>query len=780
MREKILKIINENNRKLNPKEIMDMIKENSTVDELRELIHELDLLCRDGILRCASGNTYIKNDLLIGTVDLHEKGNAHIILKDQDDIFIPKDQMKGAMDKDTVAIEITNKNKNEGRIVKILKRSLGTGVGEAINDNGHIYIKLLSELPYEVVIDEDENINLVDGLLVHLNYVKDLGKRKVLAKIDYVIGHKNAAGKDTQIALIASEFGRRLDFPEEVLEEAKKFKVSLSPEEVEEALKDGRIDLRGETITTIDGKDTKDIDDAVNTIFLPNGNYQETVSIADVSNYVKMGSAIWKYAEFKGNSDYLGNKVGPMLPIELSNGICSLNPNEDRFSVTVQYELDHSGNVINPNVFLSVIRSKQKMNYDAVQDIIDGKYTEDTENYVTLKYTVKPNETIHDIAFKYGITTNDLLEYNKEEDFKEGKEVNIPTRNVVLNYYVTSKIMAAALKRRGKLDFDGREVKHIFDENDNVIDIKPRVQRPAEQLIENKMIYANEAFAAFMVDKLSKISSNMIPFVFRTHGNPNPKKIEEFINMLSIYGINLPFNIDPENVSSKQIAEILDFLRDKSNYTAFSNKLLRCMQKARYTVENYGHFGVGSKLYCHYTSPIRRMADLLVHTLFKVFIVEKNHDTNTLRFWGNYLNDMCEKISMCEQDAEKCEYAVDDYLNATYMENKLGYLYEATVDGLLPSGFFASTDNFVEGRVDYFLNEEDAKNIMTMNDPEEIYKYVEENKKVFSGFYDYNEKMFGYSRNGRMYLRYGDRVLLCCTGAYPERREIDFTLVKKA
>ena len=174
------------------------------------------------------------------------------------------------------------------------------------------------------------------------------------------------------------------------------------------------------------------------------------------------------------------------------------------------------------------------------------------------------------------------------------------------------------------------------------------------------------------------------------------------------------------------------------------------------------------------------MADLLVHTLFKVFIVEKNHDTNTLRFWGNYLNDMCEKISMCEQDAEKCEYAVDDYLNATYMENKLGYLYEATVDGLLPSGFFASTDNFVEGRVDYFLNEEDAKNIMTMNDPEEIYKYVEENKKVFSGFYDYNEKMFGYSRNGRMYLRYGDRVLLCCTGAYPERREIDFTLVKKA
>ena len=781
MREEILNVISNNNQKLNPVDILNLIKPNNTVDDLRELIHELDLMCRDGILRCASGNTYILNDLLVGTVDLHEKGNAHIIIPNHDDVFIPKDQLKGACNNDTVSIEITSKDRNEGKVVNVLKRSLGRSIGEVINDNGHIYVKPLDEnLPYDVEVDiESTNENLVDGLIVHLNYVRDLGKRRVLAGIDYVIGHKNAAGKETEIAIIASEFGRRLDFPKEVLEEAKHFKVNLTTDEVDEAIKDGRVDLRGETITTIDGKDTKDIDDAVNTIILPNGNYLETVAIADVSNYVKMGSAIWKYAEEKGNSDYLGNKVGPMLPIELSNGICSLNPNEDRFAVTVQYELDHSGKVINPKVFLAVIKSKQKMNYDAVQDIIEDKYTEDTENYTTLKYTLKDGETLEDVAFKYGITVEELMSVNQNIDAKNGSEINIPTRSVIKNYYVTSKIMGSALERRGKVNFDGRECKHIFDENDKVIDIIPRVQREAEQLIEHKMIYANEAFATFMVNKLSEVISGMVPFVFRTHGNPNPKKIEEFLDMLNVYGISVPINIDPNNVSSKNIADLLEHLKDKSNYSAFSDKLLRCMQKAKYTPENYGHFGIASPLYCHFTSPIRRMADLLVHTIFRVFIVEENHDSNTLKFWGNYLNTICEKISECEVDAEKCEYAVDDYLNATYMEDKIGDMFEATVDGLLPSGFFARTDNFVEGRVDFFLTESEAKELLELEDPEEIAAYVEEHKKVFSGYYDYNEKLYGYSRNGKMYLRYGDRVLVCCIGSYPERREVDFALVRK-
>ncbi len=779
MRDKILEIIKKENRKLNPKEILDLIKENGTVDELRSLIHELDLMCRDGILRTSSGYTYVMNDLIVGVMDAHEKGNGHVIIKDGDDVFIPRNHMKNACDKDTVAIEITDKKKNEGRVVRVLKRSLGKSIGEVINDNGNIYVKPLDEtLPYEVEVDTGD-FNLVDGLLVHLTYDHDITKGRVLARVDSIICHKNAPGKTSEIAIIASEFGRRLDFPEDVLEEAKQFKTSLSEEEVNEGLKQGRVDLRGETITTIDGKDTKDIDDAINTIMLPNGNYEETVAIADVSHYVKMGSAIWKYAEYKGNSDYLGNKVGPMLPVELSNGICSLNPNEDRFALCVKYEIDHAGNRINPRIFMAVIKSKKKMNYDAVQDIIDGKETEDTKDYTTIKYTVKENETIDDIAFKYVTTREELLKYNKIEDFKKGIEVNIPLRVVIKNYNVTSRIMADALRRRGKIDFDGKEPKYIFDENDNVIDIKPRVQREAEELIENKMIYANEAFADVMVQKLSSICGDMIPFVFRTHGEPNPIKIKEFMDMLSAYGINIPVRIDPDNVSSKNIAELLDALKDKSNFTAFSNKLLRCMQKARYTVENYGHFGIASKNYCHYTSPIRRMADLLVHTLFKVFIQEENHDPSTLKYWANYLNTICEQISECEQDAEKCEYAVNDFLNATYLQDKIGTQYEAVVDGLMPSGFFAKTDNFIDGRVDFFLDEDKAKELLEITDPEEAGIFIEQNKKPFVGYYDYNEKLYGYSRNGKMYLRYGDKILVSCIGAYPERREVDFALIRK-
>ena len=203
------------------------------------------------------------------------------------------------------------------------------------------------------------------------------------------------------------------------------------------------------------------------------------------------------------------------------------------------------------------------------------------------------------------------------------------------------------------------------------------------------------------------------------------------------------------------------------------------MQKARYTPENYGHFGVASQNYCHYTSPIRRMADLLVHTIYKVFVKEKNHDPATLKYWADYLNTVCEHISECEVEAENCERAVDDYLNATYLENRIGTQFEANVADIFPGGFFVRTDNFIDGRVDFCLDDNDAKELLTITDPEEAAKFIEKNKKQFIGYCDYNEKMYGYTRNGRVYLRFGDRVLVSCIGAYPDRREVDFALIRK-
>ena len=781
MREKILEIIERENRNLNPIEIVNMLYKNSTVEDYRKVMDELDSLCRDGILRQTAGNAYKKNELITGVLDMHEKGNAHLLVKDGQDIFIAKNNMKGATDKDTVLVDYVNKEKSEGKVVRVLKRSLGRSLAEVVDIDGvYKIVPLDKELPYEVVVDIDNtDFSLVDGLIVHIDYVKDLSKGKVLAKIDRVIGHKNAPGNDTEIAMIASEFGVSVQVPEDAQEEAKKFPKKLDPIEIEKEIKLGRRDLRGDPTTTMDGKDTKDIDDAVQDEICPNANYQSTIDIADVSYYVKMGSAIWKYAESKGNSDYLANKVGPMLPIELSNGICSLNPNEDRYAVSCRLEIDHSGRIVNQDVFLSVIRSKKKMNYDAVQDIIEGKETEDTKDYTTIKYTVKENETIDDIAFKNCITPERLLEFNKPEDFKPGNEVNLPISDIIKLMYKVSKVMDSRLAKDGKCDFDSNsEKKQIFDENDKLIDIQPRVQREAEHIIENHMIYANVGFTRFVCGALSQIIPQMVPFVFRIHEKPNPKKIEDFMTMLSVFGVNYPKKINPENVSSRDIRDLLEYLKDSDHYNVFSKKLLRSMQKARYSPENEGHFGLGLQDYCHFTSPIRRMSDLLVHTIFRVFLVEKDYSEENLRFWASYLTEVCDHISECERTSAECEYAVDDYYDAVYMQDKIGKTFEATLDSPMQNSFFAeTTDKYIDGKVDFIINEEDAKELETLIDPNEIEQFIAEHVKPFP--YEYNDAVYGYTKKGRVVYRYGDKILVSCIGSNPDKREIDFALVRK-
>lgn len=781
MREKILEIIERENRNLNPIEIVNMLYKNSTVDDYRNVMDELDKLCRDGILRQTNGNAYKKNELITGVLDMHEKGNAHLLVKDGPDIFIAKNNMKGATDNDTVLVDYVNKEKNEGKVVRVLKRSLGRSLAEVVDIDGvYKIVPLDKDLPYEIVVDTDNtDFSLVDGLIVHIDYVRDLSKGKVLAKIDRVIGHKNAPGNDTEITMIASEFGVSVQVPEDAKEEAKKFPKELDPIEIEKELKLGRRDLRGDTTTTMDGKDTKDIDDAVQDEICPNANFQSTIDIADVSYYVKMGSAIWKYAESKGNSDYLANKVGPMLPIELSNGICSLNPNEDRYAVSCRLEIDHSGRIVNQEVFLSVIRSKKKMNYDAVQDILEGKETEDTKDYTIIKYTVKENETIDDIAFKNCITPERLLEFNKLEDFKPGNEVNIPISDIIKLMYKVSKVMDTRLSKDGKCDFDSNsEKKQIFDENDKLIDIQPRVQREAEHIIENHMIYANVGFTRFVCGALAEIIPQMVPFVFRIHEKPNPKKIEDFMTMLSVFGVNYPKKINPENVSSRDIRDLLEYLKDSDHYNVFSKKLLRSMQKARYSPENEGHFGLGLQDYCHFTSPIRRMADLLVHTIFRVFLVEKDYSEENLRFWASYLTEVCDHISECERTSAECEYAVDDYYDAVYMQDKIGKTFEATLDSPMQNSFFAeTTDKYIDGKVDFIINEEDAKELETLTDPNEIEQFIAEHVKPFP--YEYNDAVYGYTKKGRVVYRYGDKILVSCIGSNPDKREIDFALVRK-
>ena len=759
MRDKIIEILNEENRKMNPIEILGRIKSKNNAEDLKNIIDELDSMCRDGILKTGSGNSYYFNDLSVGILDVHGTGSAHLLVRDGEDIFIRRNNLKGACNGDMVSVDIINKKTNEGKVVKILKRSLGKSFGEVVNNNGKLSIKTFDELPYEIEF-EDTDINLVDGMLVHFDYVRDIDKYRVLVRIDKVLGHKNALKNETgemsknaeEIAKIACEYKIPLEFPEDVLEEAKNMPKSLNDKMINESINDGREDFRNDIIFTIDGKDTKDIDDAISLRLLENGNYLLGVHIADVSHYVKEGSALFKEAVERGNSNYLGNKVIPMLPIELSNGICSLNPNEDRFTESCIMEIDHSGKVVNSKVCKGIIRSRKKMNYDAVEDIIEGKDTEDTKDYTTLEYIVKKGDTIDSIAFEFGLYPLELQEYNKECKYNVGDVVNVPVRKIISNMQSLSKVLSAFKHRRGELSFESDEAYIKMDNNDEVIDITPRVQRDAEKLIENFMVVANETVARFLTEH--KMAT------YRIHEEPLMKKIEDFLKFLELSGIHYPNKIDPSNITSLDCQRLLEFLKDQKAFRILNKKLLRSMQKARYSTENLGHFGIASECYTHFTSPIRRIDDLLNHTSITRILEAKNMERQAIDSWNAYLTYVCDTASENERNSDECEYAVDDMLKADYMTHHIGEEFAATIEDMFSSAFFVQTDNYIDGRVDMMI--------------------VGEEEIPLVGFYQYNENLMAYTRNNRADLRYGDRVIVKCTAADPETREIDFTLVRKA
>ena len=758
MRERIIEILKEENKKMNPIDILGRIKSKNNAEDLRSIILELDDMCRDGILRTGSGNTYFFNDLITGVLDVHDKGNAHLLMKDGEDIYIRSNNLKGACDRDTVSVEIINERTNEGKVIKILKRGLGKSFGEVVNDNGELSIKIYDELPYKIEF-EDTDINLVDGMLVHFDYVRDIDKNRILARIDKVLGHKNALVNDIgectknaeEIAKIACEYNIPLEFSEEALEEAKNMPKCLDDKMLNEGINEGRIDFRNDIIFTIDRKDTKDIDDAISIKLLPNGNYSLGVHIADVSHYVKQGSALWKEAESRGNSNYLGNKVIPMLPIELSNGICSLNPNEDRFTESCIMEIDHSGKVVDYKVCKGIIRSRKKMNYDAVEDIIEGKDTEDTKDYTTLEYIVKKGDTKESIGYENNMSPVEMDDYNKECKYNVGDSVNIPISKIINNMYSLSKELSAFKKRRGELSFESDESYIKMDENDEVYDILPRVQRDAEKLIENFMVVANECIARYLTEY--KMAT------YRIHEEPLMKKMEEYMKFLELAGIHYPNRIDISNVTSMDCQKLLDYLRNEKAFRVLNKKLLRSMQKARYSTDNEGHFGIASSCYTHFTSPIRRIDDLLNHTSISKILKKKNMSAQALDSWNAYLTYVCDTASENERNSEKCEYAVDDMLKADYMTHHIGEEFEGTIEDMFSSAFFVQTDNYIDGRVEYMTRGEDEIPVI--------------------GYYQYNEDLMAYTRNNRVDLRYGDRVVVKCTSADPETREIDFTLVRK-
>lgn len=656
MKEKVLQVIKDSQKSVDAIKIMRTIKDNYTRNDLEEVLRSIDNLIKEGEIVSRKDNSFMpfeRSRYKKGKIEITKSGNGYVLLPERD-LFIDKRNLKGAIDGDTVICEVT-KDKNdlyEGKIKRVLKRSLGGALAEVLIDsNGNYTLKMLKNLPFKVILDSGEEVGLLDGEIVKLEVVSEVGNT-IYARIKSRVGHKNSP--DIDILKIVAEFDIPYEFSEEALSEAMLVPKAVLPKDFE-----GRKDLRNKEIFTIDGSDTKDIDDAISLETLPNGNYLLGVHIADVSYYVKEGSVIKKEALERGNSVYLADRVIPMLPIELSNGICSLNPNVDRCAMSIEMEIDKEGNVVHKELFRSIIKSRKKMTYESVNNVLKG---------------------------------------NCEEDYKLYEKT-------LLDMHELSKILKENKTRRGEIDFISSEVKLIVDENGKVTDIKKRVQDLAEELIENFMVVANESVSRTMTE-------HNVPSIYRVHGTPAPKKIKEFLEFASTLGCNIVGKIDYNNITPKDVQKILSQLEGSQAYEILNKHLLRCMQKAVYDTTNIGHFGIASTDYTHFTSPIRRFSDLELHYIIGETIFKKSNNTfnETLKQSLPYIT---EHISETERTADNCEHEVDDMKIAEYMENHIGEEYDAVIDGMLKNGFFVETDNLISGLVkletldDYYTFRED-------------------------------------------------------------------------
>ncbi len=691
MKEEVLNILKSSSgRKLDPIDIVKKIKKVYTTEDVKVVLDSLYELVNEGEVISCKKNTFkvVTDEYIKSKVERVQSGNGWLLL-DTGDIFINKKNMLDACTGDICLCEVFKKHGDtEARVIRILERNLP--LGEIVQDNDITYVKFLKEYPLEVNLVENKNISVVDGEIVKLKSIKE-DKNTIYVKVIEKIGHKNSPDIDT--LKVMAEIGVPVGFSDETRKE-----VESLPMEVLESDYEGRVNLIDEMIFTIDGKDTKDIDDAISLKILNNGNYLLKVSIADVTNYVKFGSALFNDAYNKGNSTYMADKVEPMLPVELSNGICSLNPGVVRCAVTTEMEIDHNGNFVNKKLYPSLIKSRKKMNYDDVNIILGGGHVEGYEEF--------------------------------EDTLRKMLEL--------------SKILKRRKIERGEIEFNSDEIKLIVDENGKVTDIKKRAQGLGEDLIEDFMIASNET----TIDLITKECKYGL---YRIHGKPSPKKIEEFIRFVSRLGYQLKGKFDYSNITNKDIQNILSSLKGVKDENLLNRKLLRSMQKAVYSTENIGHFGLGSKKYTHETSPIRRFSDLLIHYMIKMVLFKMDIGVSLDKYCSG-LSEACDHISMTERRSDECEYAVNDMKIAEYMENHIGDEYDAYVDDLLKKGFFVETTNYIEG----FVSLDTIKDYYTLSDDGLCY----------------------LNRKKRIALTLGDKVRVRCISANKETRHVDFMLVE--
>ena len=699
MEDKILEILKNSGKALSFEDI-DSILEIKTIDETKELSDSLNRLVQNGDVYRSNKDKYMLfcfSNLRKGILRVNKRGYGFVSVDgEEEDVYISSDDIKDAIEGDSVICEITLVKKDgrrEGRILRVIKRGTVDVVGEIYFKGGVCHLLPDdSKLKIDVEIPNFKGKGVVEGHKVVVKITDFKKKGRCTGEIIKIIGHKNDPGVD--ILSVVNKYKIKDSFDSETISE-----LDNIPEEVSEFEKKDRRDLTSWEIFTIDGDDTKDIDDAISIKVLENGNYELGVHIADVSYYVKEGTVLDREALERGTSVYLVDRVIPMLPHKLSNGICSLNPNVERLAISCVMEIDKNGKTVDYEIFESVIKSRIQMTYKNVNKILE-------ENIVP-----------------------------------EGYE---PYERSLLLMNELALIIRKMKEKRGNLDFEALEAKILVDSTGKPLDVVLRDRGAGEKLIEDFMIQANETVA-------THIFYMNLPFVYRVHEYPKEEKIKSYLTFVSSLGYSVPGNI--KDITPKSIQRLLNFLKDKKEFKILSSQLLRSMQKAIYLPDNLGHFGLASKCYTHFTSPIRRYPDTTVHRLLRTYLFKNDLSSNTIKHWEEKLIYICDHSSSMERASVDCEREVDDMKMAEYMEERIGMRYPGMVSTVTNFGMFVELDNLIEGLVR--VNE-------------------------LQGFYHFDEasqSLFGEKNNDRYTI--GDRVLVEVIRASKEEKTIDFKIIKR-
>lgn len=608
-----------------------------------------------------------------GTFLAHSKGFGFVEREQGEDIFIPANQINGAMHKDKVLYRINRKEeygkRAEGEIVKILKRGnikiVGTfeqckGFGFVLPDNKRV--------TKDIFISKENSMGAVTGhkVVAEITVYGDETKNPE-GEIIEILGHINDPGVD--ILSIIREYDLPVDFPEDVYKQIENLEMEVLQKD-----REGREDFTGYKTVTIDGEDAKDLDDAISLDILENGNFLLGVHIADVSHYVKENTALDKEAYKRGTSVYLVDRVIPMLPHKLSNGICSLNPHEDRLALSCIMEINHKAEVVNHRVVKSIIHSDKRMTYTAVREVLEEKTPALLEEYADFV---------------------DMLE-------------NMNRLRILLS---------EKREKRGSVNFDLPESKIILDENGKPIDIKPYERSIATNMIEEFMLICNETIA-------EDFFWQEVPFLFRSHEIPDEQKLQKMEDFIRNFGYHLKGSKD--DIHPKAIQQMLLKAEGKDEERIITRVVLRSMKQARYTAENGGHFGLAAKYYCHFTSPIRRYPDLQIHRIIK-WILDGQMTEKKQKSLNKVMPDVAKQCSMRERTAEDAERATDDLKKAEYMADKIGMEYEGIISSLTSWGIYVELPNTVEGMVPLQSLEDD----FYIYDEENMIIYGEHSNKKY-------------------------------------------------